>query len=138
MLSASEYQTARTICDKAEEVLRAKWPAWAKGGAIPQEVTSDPAWQACTNELRGAVEQFEILRDMPNRIFAYLDSDMRQITVWTGKPIGKVTRVTGQWRINSFLSGHMFAFRATINGVAYYGRGMGGGMYCRLYRCKGK
>lgn len=145
VLSPEQYAIERAICDKAEATLRALWPQWAKGGAIPAVVTQHPDYLACNNDMRGRVEQFEILRDLPDVIFAYISlpgnsrdfatncrgAQPHCVTVWTGLKIGHAYE-TGRWSIGGFLSSTMHQYRATIGGREYTGRGPGVGMYVRL------
>lgn len=129
-MTHEEYIAARAICDKANayaEQFRQK-NGWI---VIPADAANHPDYAACNNDLRGRVEQYEILRDMPEKVYAYLSSDESRVTVWTGLEIGKVTRITGRWN-----RGNMVSFRARIAGVEYVGRGQGAGMYCSMRKAK--
>lgn len=93
------------------------------------------------NTEAGQVEQFEILRDLPETIVAYmsLSREAREstnyapcrrwdVTTWTGLPIGFAYE-TSKWRTpRSFVSLTMSQFTATIGGRQYTGRGAGDGM----------
>lgn len=112
--------------------------------AIERAMCDTPDNAACDNDMRGRVEQYEILRDLPDVIYAYigtanqngmgLDRTYGQtwpVSVWTGRPIGYATRGAG-WRVNSFMGSHMYQFYARIGGREYTGRGFGEGMCIRL------
>jgi hypothetical protein len=142
-LSPERYAIERAICDKAHETMRANWPGYARGGAIPDAVTSHPDWQACDNEMRGRVEQYELLTAPPETIFAYMgEPDARAcnyesaqpwpVTAWTGHRLGTAF-ARAKWKTpGSFVSSHMYQFSARIAGRDYTGRGPGAGMYVRL------
>jgi len=133
MMTESEYIAARAICDKAnayaDSIMR------PNGKYLRNWISADeakhPDYAACNNDMRGQVEQFEILRDMPEKIYAYLSSDESFVTVWTGLQLGRVTCITGRWN-----RGQMVSFRARINGVEYVGRGQGAGMFCSMRKAK--
>ena len=63
------------------------------------------------NNMRGKVEQYELLRDMPERFVAYIGKANRNgmgvdrivgqsfpVTTWNGEPLGFATRGDG-WRV---------------------------------------
>jgi hypothetical protein len=131
MLTLEQYSEARAICDKAMQVMREVWPEWQKGGAIPAAVCQHPDYAACTNAIRGQVEQFELLRDLPDCFTAYIGSDGRSVTVWTGDVLGNAY-VTSSWGRRP----KMFAYRVTIGGKRYHGRGQGAGIYITLRACR--
>ena len=60
----SDYQRERAICDKAAayaEQFRQR-NGWI---VIPREAALHPDYVDCDNAMRGRVEQYELLRDMP-------------------------------------------------------------------------
>lgn len=60
------------------------------------------------------------------------------LTTFDGKQLGTVREVS-KWRTpNSFMSSHMHAYRAVIDGKRYHGRGCGEGMILRLFADKVK
>ncbi|WP_425962617.1 hypothetical protein [Rhizobium nepotum] len=64
VLSAAQYEIERAICNKAaayaEQFKQAN--GWT---VIPAEAVKHPDYAECDNDMRGRVEQFEILRDLP-------------------------------------------------------------------------
>lgn len=143
-ISPETYARERAICDRAHDIMVTLWPEHAKGGAIPEIVTSHSAWKACDNEMRGRVEQYELLHNPPDRISAYIHQTREQFTatnyaacrlfdvvVWTGRPIG-TARITSSWPVNSFTGSRMYQFSARIAGRDYTGRGFGDGMFINL------
>lgn len=130
-IDRATYEHERAICDRATAVLESLWVDHAKGGAIPAVVTSHPDWKACDNEMRGRVEQFELLNDPPECFVAYIDKD-HAATTWTGLKLSTRGVCTGMWRVNSWMGSHMAQYRFIIAGREYTGRGFGEGMYIRL------
>ena len=91
----SEYLRERAICDKANAYWQANATHGRSGSSMSAELAAHPDYAACDNAMRGRVEQFEILRDMPEKFTAYLantghDSagDNLPVTVWTGDALG--------------------------------------------------
>lgn len=144
ILDSARYEIERAICDRAaayaDSIMR---PA---GGPsrnwLSAEEAAHPDYAACDNAMRGRVEQFEILRDLPETIFAYIgnpacESNCRAavpypVTVWTGDRIGTAYE-SARWKTpGSYVSSTMHQYRATIGGRQYTGRGPGVGMYVRL------
>lgn len=141
-LTAEQYEIERAICDKADAYFDAHCETH-KGGwcTLSAELAANPDYKACDNAMRGRVEQYEILRDLPETIFAYIGSGMRNgmgcdrivgqsypVTVWTGLIIGSATRGTS-WRQGWV---EMYQFYARVGGREYTGRGQGEGMYIKL------
>lgn len=137
MLNETDYQSLRAICDKAD----AYWKANATGNSMSAELAAHPDYAACTNEMRGRVEQFEILRDMPEIIGAYMSQTREQregtnyvacrlwnVTTWTGNILG-TAQISSSWSTpKSFVGSRMYQFKARIGGREYTGRGYGEGM----------
>ena len=127
----SDYELERAICDKANayaEQFRQK-NGWI---VIPAEAAAHPDYSACSNEMRSRVERYEIFRDLPQKLVAYLSSDCANVTTWTGDHLGTVS-IGAQYRSN--MGDMRYPFRTVINGTAYSGIGYGGGgMHCRLRR----
>lgn len=135
ILSAEQYATERAICDKAHAYWKANATRKASGwSSLSAELAAHPDYAACNNEMRGRVEQYEILRDLPDVIIAYIGNRIGQsypVTVWTGLEIGTATR-GAQWRVNSCIGTQMAQFYARVGGREYTGRGFGSGMCIKL------
>lgn len=145
-ISPETYAIERAICDKAHaygESIMAPQGKRVRNYLTAAEA-AHPDYVACDNAMRGRVEQFEILRDLPETVFAYIGQPNRNgmgvdrilgqtypVTVWTGLPIGFAT-MGSQWRVNSHLGSHMAQFYARIGGREYTGRGFGSGMCIAL------
>ena len=143
----ADYQRERAICDKARayaESIMANGTGKRVRNYLTAEEAAHPDYAACDNAMRGRVERYEILRDMPEVIFAYIGEGKRNgvgvdrisgqsypVTTWTGDVLGNATRGRG-WRVNSHMGTHMYQFYARINGREYTGRGFGSGMCIRL------
>lgn len=135
VLSPEQYATERAICDKTQEYWKNN-ATYSKSGwsSLSAELAAHPDYAACDNAMRGRVEQYEILRDLPDVIFAYIGNRIGQsypVTVWTGLEIGTATR-GAQWRVGSCMGMYMAQFYARIGGREYTGRGFGSGMCIKL------
>lgn len=69
-----------------------------------------------------------------NYLIGYLKSNTKEtvgnivdLTDWHGNNIGKV-KITGRWRINSYISTYMISGKAKADGKYYTVRGCGAGM----------
>jgi hypothetical protein len=135
LLTPEQYAIEREICERATVYWKAN-ADYGRGGwsRLSAEKAAHPDYAACSNEMRGRVEQFEILTNPPERLGVYIskapDGSLR-VTVWTGIELGRAY-VTSSWRINSPLSSRMYQYAATIAGREYTGRGMGEGMFVSL------
>lgn len=132
-LSPEQYEIERAICDKASAFWKAN-ATFSRNGwsSMGPELAAHPDYAACSNDMRGRVEQFEILRDLPEVICAYVSSDARSVTVWTGLPIGTCRAVSSWPTPRSCIGSRMYQFHATIGGRDYTGRGYGEGMCIAL------
>lgn len=111
VLTKEQYAVERAICDKADAHGR-----------------NSPNYAFCAdNAMRGRVEQYEILTEMPATITAYIGSDNKTVNVWTGLPIG-TCKETSRWRVNSHIGSTMRQYHARIGRNVYTGRGFGEGM----------
>lgn len=130
----SLYQLERRLVD-----LDSEWSEQfrQKNGwiVIPADTPRPPEIEMVDNAMRGRVEQYELLRDTPERLSAYIGSDGRSVTVWTGLPLGSA-RETAAWRVNSYIGSHMRQFECRIAGKLYTGRGFGSGCCINLKRKK--
>lgn len=133
ILTPEQYAIERAICDKAEAYY-ATATRLKRGKAcnyLTAQECTHPDYAACDNDMRGRVEQYEILTEMPHTIVAYLGKQdifgIWPVTVWTGVDIGRA-RETSSWRVNSYVGSRMYQFEARIAGRTYTGRGFGDGM----------
>lgn len=104
-IDAATYASEKAIADKA----RAYWETnatFTRGGwsSLSAELASHPDYAACDNAMRGRIEQYEVLSDVPAALTAYIGSQEPNgmgidreygrtypLTVWTGLPIGYAT-----------------------------------------------
>jgi hypothetical protein len=121
--------------------MRALWPAWGRGGAVPESVTAHPDYRAVDNGMRGRVAQYETLTNPPARLVAYVgrtlgdgmgvdkhgSTSRRDLTLWTGDAIGTCQLGRG-WKVRSWIGSRMYQIHARIAGHEYTGRGFGEGM----------
>lgn len=77
------------------------------------------------NEETGKVEQYRLREERPDKFSAYLSSDGKRVTVWTGETLGYVIGVPYRSRDNRLT---YFSFR--MSGRDYHARGSGYGMIC--------
>lgn len=134
VLTSEQYAVEKAICDKATAFWKAN-ATYNRGmsSSLSAGLAAHPDYAACDNAMRGRVEQYELLRDLPEAFLAYLsevDGRLR-VTVWTGLPLGYATRGPS-WRVDSAYGTHMSQYHAVINGREYTGRGFGQGMSIRL------
>lgn len=146
VLSPSQYEIERAICDKATayaESVMCDGGSKRKRNYMTADECKHPDYAACDNDMRGRVEQFEILRDLPEQLTAYIGNREPNgmgvermvgrsypVTVWTGLQIGNCTLVEhsgGRWRFD-----RTYQCYATIGGREYTGRTQGVGMYVNL------
>ena len=136
-LTPKQYAIERAICDTAE-AYRARVAVGRNW--LSAEEAAHPDYAACNNDMRGRVEQFELLRDLPERIVAYLgtppagqlDPHAFPVTTWTGNPLGVARRGWTSWRPPNSHIANMAQYYATIGGREYTGRGQGSGMCIAL------
>lgn len=132
----SDYRRERAICDKAREYMERNSELTPSGGyCLSADKTKHPDYAACNNEMRGRVEQWEILHNPPEKLSAYVERGGKLI-VWTGAQIGTCSTTT-KWRVQSYVGGEMHQISARIAGVdgsvrEYTGRGFGVGMLVNL------
>lgn len=140
VLSAEQYAIERAICDKAFAYWKAN-ATYSRGGwsSLSAEKAKHPDYAACDNDMRGRVEQYELLRDLPEKLSAYIgsrepngmgiDKEVGRtypVTVWTGLAIGFCTLVSHYSRRKRFQC------YATISGRDYTGSTEGVGMFVNL------
>ncbi len=134
LIQTAEYKRLRAICDTADSYWKEHATHGRSGSSMSAELAAAPEYSACSNEIRGMVEQFEILQNPPERLAAYIGADEHGrplVTVWTGLPLG-CAHVTSKWRVDSYMSRERFAYSAMIGGREYHGRGFGKGMFVSL------
>lgn len=144
--SIEQYKTERAICDTARdyaESVMCEGGVLRKRNYLTKEEASAPAYAVCNNEMRGRVEQFEILRDMPERFIAYLETGKPDnagarlaVGVWVGDSLGYAVVHTVGARRGVEGRGQRFG-RAKIGGVEYSWQGPGAGMYAIFRKIKG-
>ena len=83
------------------------------------------------NNETGAVEQYRLREEKPDRFGAYLSGDGSRVTVWTGQTLGYVMGSTRTDKRGVC----RFSFR--MNGRDYHAQGGGRGMYCGCKAYKG-
>jgi hypothetical protein len=129
-----DYDRERAIADKAQAYWQANATHGRNGSSMSAELAAHPDYAACDNAMRGRLERFEIFRDKPERLFAYLSSDCSAVTVWTGDILGTVS-MGRPYRSN--MGDKRYPFRTRIAGADYSGIGYGGGgMHARLRKVK--
>lgn len=134
-LVAADHEWSRRVM--RENGLRANFITAEQNARKPKRL------KTVDNNMRGRVEQFEILRDLPDRFTAYMGcgSDhagaIVEIGVWTGNVLGR-----GQIRSigprKGWTGERQRYGRVRIGGRLYAFQGPGAGMYCRLRAIKGK
>lgn len=140
----ADYERDRAICDKAiayAEQFR-KPNGWI---VLTGEEAAHPDYAACDNAMIGRVERYELLRDMPDKFTAYLESGKPDgigarlaVICWPGDPLGyAIVNSIGPRR--SIMCGNRQRYgRAWINGKEYAWQGPGSGCYVRLRAIKRK
>jgi len=84
--SESEYLAERAICDTAAAYAESTMAG--RRNYLTAEEAAAPVYAACSNEMRGRVEQYEILNNPPESLVAYIGADGVSVTVWTGLKLG--------------------------------------------------
>lgn len=131
------YDREREIVDKADAYARATMATRGpRCNYLTKEEAAAPVYAMCSNDMRGRVEQFELLRDRPDKFCAYLSDDGRKVVCWPGNVLGSAVTLSSR-RIGGWVSGRYYYGRATIGGREYAWLGHGAGMLCRLKALKG-
>lgn len=142
--SKADYDRERAICDAAQAYWQANATYGKQGSSMSAELAAAPVYAACDNAMRGRIEQFEILRDLPNKFYAYLENGKPDgqgarlnVTVWTGDILGiAVVHTVSKYRPQ--YSERQRYGRALIGGKLYRWQGQGAGMYANFRAIKGK
>lgn len=134
LIPVEQYERERKLvsaaADYAEFIMR-EGGAKRKRNYLTKEESANPIYAAVDNAMRGRVEQFETLSNVPYRIFAYLGKNGK-VTTWQGDILGTF-RVVSHWLMpNSAYTSRMYAVNATIGGKHFTGRGLGEGMCIAL------
>lgn len=139
----ADYERERAICDKAAayaEQFRQR-NGWI---VIPADAAMHPDYAACDNAMRGRVEQFEIMRNLPDNFTAYLESGKSDsegarlaVTCWPGDALGYAVVHTVGKRRSQWGERQRYG-RAVIGGRVYRWQGPGAGMYARFRAVAGK
>lgn len=143
IIDAQTYQEYRAIVDRANAYIDTIPPSRDGWRTISAEAAKHPDYAACNNDIRGKVEQYELLTDTPEAFTAYLQlptgrfdtnyltAQPFDVTIWTGAKIG-TARMTARWKVNSFMGTHMHQFEATVSGRKFTGRSFGHGCMINL------
>jgi hypothetical protein len=138
-LTAEAYAKEKAICTKATayatRIMAEHMAAGIKSGYLTAEEASHPDYAACDNDMRGRVEQYELLTDTPEKFTAYLDEPLSTgaypVVTWTGHVVGHA-QIISSWVVRSYMGTKQYQYRATVNGRQFVGRGFGRGMYLNL------
>lgn len=138
MIDQATYEIERAICDKAEayaESVMRDGGTKRRRNYLTAAEAAHPDYAACSNEMRGRVEQFELNRDKPEKLLAYVSGDGLRVTTWAGDALGDVQTITKTARINKW-GERLCTIRAKIWGHRYYGIGYGHGMCVTLRKIR--
>lgn len=136
-LTAERYAIERAICDTAEAyAARMRATRGPRCAYITREEAAHPDYAACNNEMRGRVEQYELLTSPPEKLSAYVALD-GFITTWTGHRIGRILNVGQPWRGRNYYD-TIAQYRVALAGRTYTGRSGGAGMLINLRLVKSK
>lgn len=142
----ADYARERAICDAANDYWQANATHGKSGSSMSAELAAAPEYAACDNSMRGRVERFELLRDLPDRFCAYLKNGEPDgqgaklaVQVWTGDKLGYAWIFTVAKRGNQWGERQRYG-RARIGGKLYRWQGQGAGMlaHFRAIQEKGK
>lgn len=138
MIDNTTYETLRAICDKADAYWKANATFDRSGwSTLPADKATHPDYAACTNDMRGLVEAFEINRDKPAQFSAYVQNSPSTLTTWTGETLGVVS-YTGPWHRNNFGGKWRTINVRTIWGDRYHGREYDSRQLVNLTRSRAK
>lgn len=142
----AQYRRERALCDADRQWSKA---AMAENGPRANFITAEQSkrkpkrLQQVDNAMRGRVEQFELLRDLPDSFCAYLENGKPDgigarlaVTCWPGDALGHAVVYTVAKRGNQWGERQRYG-RATIGGKIYRWQGQGAGMYATFRAVKG-
>lgn len=140
----SDYERERAICDAANKYWQANATHGKGGSSMSAELAAAPIYAVCDNAMRGRVEQFEILRDLPDKFYAYLENgkpdgvgSRLNVAVWTGDILGTALVHTVSKYRPQYSERQRYGC-ATIGGKIYRWQGQGSGMCASFRAIKGK
>lgn len=143
--SSEEYETAKAATAVYEAftapfVQRDGWTVIHADAPRPL-FRGEPLTTDRVNAFSTTIELFELARDQPEKIFAYVsaapDGVTWRITTWAGEVISD-DLIVGRTYPNprySHTSNKITPVRALIAGRWYSGRSLGAGVYVKLRRC---
>lgn len=89
-IDEATYRAERALCDAAAayaaRIMREGGDKRRRNYMTKEEAAA-PVYAACNNDMRGRVEQFELLRDMPARFSAYLGNGSAGPIVHDGRDV---------------------------------------------------
>ena len=132
MLTQEEYAILRAKYDTYHAAREAQYPK--QNAFTPEMLATLPP--VTTNDETSAIEVFEFMRDKPDRYVAYVSSDAKSVTTWTGDHLGTLRMSGSMYRSNMGDKRTPITVKA-INGRTYYGRSQGSGMCVSLRAYKG-
>jgi len=89
ILTKNQYEKARYMLNMYNEACM-HFCKQNKTNAIPCEITKTfPYSHKVNNNLRGAVEVYEFINDIPKKYFLYISKD-NKATTWNGEILGNV------------------------------------------------
>ena len=98
---------------------QAVYDAWAEKFRVSNRMTIIPAGEVppvdFTNDHRAEIEIYEFLNNKPKKYSFYVDMKNEEVTTWTGKVLGNITKID-----NTPAGNHRMIIHA-INGVWYKG-----------------
>lgn len=141
----AQYRKERALVDADWQWTKA---AMAENGPRANYVSAEQSkrkpkrLQQVDNDMRGRVEQFELLRDLPDSFCAYLENGKPDgigarlnVTCWPGNPLGVAVVHTVAKRGNMWGERQRYG-RATIGGKVYRWQGRGAGIYATFRAVK--
>lgn len=119
-LTAAEFARLAPMVDANQKAMRS-----IPNGLKSEEFRARLPHPEIGNTETGRVEQYRLREERPDKFSAYLSSDGKRVTVWTGETLGYVIGYPRRSRDNRITT---FSFR--MNGRDYHARGSGYGMIC--------
>jgi hypothetical protein len=118
ILTKKQYEKSRYMLNRYNEACTT-YCKQNKTNAIPFEIAKTfPYWDKVNNNLRGAVEVYEFINDIPQKYFLYISKE-NKATTWNGEVLGDV-HFGREYRSNIGDKRQPIDVFA-INGKKYYG-----------------